>query len=141
MYPKKIHTDMHTHMHTIQPSAYPIWIVHIGYAHCYIHLYLPVSRVAMLYILCIFVRMSDIFIPHTSRYIQICTLRGVHIYMYLTVFPYRIHAHMHSFPSAYLHVSVCILILNTFRYAFRFLNTCTYALIPPVHICMYLSVF
>ena len=43
--------------------------------------------------------------------------------------------------SAYLHVSVCILILNTCRYAFLLLNTYTYALLHSVHICMYLSVF
>ena len=49
------------------------------------------------------------------------------------------HICTHS-PSAYLHVSVCIFILNTFRYAFRFLNTCTYALIPQcisACICLY----
>jgi hypothetical protein len=68
---------------------------------------------------------------------------------------------------AYLYVSVCILILNTCKYAllhsvhicmylfvfcsyihgitcrctFLFLNICAYALPHSVHICMYLSVF
>jgi hypothetical protein len=83
--------------------------MHMTHAHCCIRLYVPVSRFPMLCILCICVCMSDIFNPHTCRYIQICTLRG----------------------SSYLHVSDCIFVRNT----------CTYALMHPVHICMYLSVF
>jgi hypothetical protein len=39
MYWKKIHTDMHKHMHTIQTSAYPICTVHMTYARCYIGLH------------------------------------------------------------------------------------------------------
>ncbi len=41
MYLKKIHSDMHQHVHwhEIQQSAYPIWHVHMSYTRYYIGLY------------------------------------------------------------------------------------------------------
>ena len=75
--------------------------VHIGYAQCISHMHTPVSACICLYlyvsqahrscIQCICVCMSDTFNPHTGRYTQICTHEG----------------------SSYLHVSACIVVLNT----------------------------
>ena len=93
--------------------------VHIGYALDISHMHIPVSACIGLYlyvsqdhrscILCIYACMLDTFSAHTRRYIRIWTPEG----------------------SSYLHVSCCIFVMNT----------CKYALMHSVHIRMYQAVF
>ena len=147
LYLSNIHTDMHIDMHRIQTSSYRICTVHIAYIQSCISLYLLVS-------VCI-TSSKELYPVHMCMYVGYIqpTYRQIHTDMHswgefisacicLYLCPEYMQICTPAF-SAYLYVSVCILILDTciivMRPAVSFGRQSSYAHTTgtrvPAHIC------